>query len=374
MELYDPTASTFPYEIVGVYQRMRDQHPVYRTAQESYVITRFDDVWDAVHDPGTFSSEGTIESTYFPPNMEYSDPPRHDVLRSVISRAFTPRAVAVLEHGIRTLAGELLEEAGPDFDAARAIALPLPSTVITDLLGLPRERRDEFFASGVSYLDLSREEQMEFFRCAPQVFAELLEERRREPADDLMSALLAAEADGHRLTDQDVLGFCVLLLIAGIDTTTDLIGNGIGLLGRHRDQRAEVIADPTLLRPAIEEVLRVESPVQVLGRRAAHEVTLHDVTIPADARVSLCWGAANLDEREFPDPTRFDIHRGARRHLAFGHGVHFCLGSSLARLEGQVVFEELLARWPDYELGNSCERHVTGAQLSWSHLPVHGAG
>ena len=285
MELYDPMSPTFQDEILGVYQKMRDEHPVYGTEQGAFVLTRFDDVWEAVHDPATFSNEGTIESTYFPPNMEYSDPPRHDVLRSVISRAFTPRAIAALEDGIRAIAVELLDAAGPDFDAARALALPLPSRVITDLLGVPGDRREEFFPTGVSYLDLTPEQRMGFFRRAVELFAEILDERRRRPADDLMSALLAAEADGHRLSDDDVMGFCVLLLIAGIDTTTDLIGNGIGLFGAHPDQKAELAADPSLLRPAIEEVLRRESPVQVLARRAAVEVTLHGVTIPAESRV-----------------------------------------------------------------------------------------
>ena len=164
MELYDPTSPTFQDEIQSIYQRMRDEHPVYRSAQGAHMLTRFDDVWDAVHDPATFSSEGTIESPYFPPSMEYCDPPRHDVLRSVISRAFTPRAIAALEDSIRKVASELLDEAGPDFDAARALALPLPSTVIADLLGLPVERREEFFPKGVSFLDLEPAERMGFFR------------------------------------------------------------------------------------------------------------------------------------------------------------------------------------------------------------------
>ena len=332
-------------------------------------------MWDAAHDPVTFSSEGTVESTYFPPSMEYCDPPCHDVLRSVISRAFTPRAIAALEDDIRKCRLPAARRGGTRLRGRHwRSALPLPSTVIADLLGLPVERREEFFPKGVSFLDLEPAERMGFFRRATDLFAEIVDERRRQPADDLMLALLAAEADGQRLTQQDVLGFCVLLLIAGIDTTTDLIGNGIGLLGRHPDQRAELVADPTLLRPAIEEMLRIESPVQSLPRRAAVDVTLRDVTIPAESRVTLGWGAANLDEREFPDPSRFDIHRDVCRHLAFGHGVHFCLGAPLARLEGRVAFEELLARWPDFELGDGCERHVAGVQRSWSDLPVYGKG
>ena len=218
MELYDPTSPTFQDEIADIYRTMRDEHPVHRTDQGTYMLTRFDDVWDAVHDPVRFSSEGTIESTYFPPNMEYCDPPRHDVLRSVISRAFTPRAIAALEDDIRRVASELLDEAGPDFDAARELALPLPSTVIADLLGLPLERREQFFPRGVSFLDLDPAERMAFFQRATGLFAEIVEERRHELGDDLISKLIAVEDEGQRLTQEDVLGFCVLLLIAGIDT------------------------------------------------------------------------------------------------------------------------------------------------------------
>ena len=206
-----------------------------------------------------------------------------------------------------------------------------------------------------------------------KLFGELLAERRRAPADDLMSALIEAQVDGDRLSEDDLLGFCFLLLIAGNDTTTSLIGNGAELLARHPQQRAELVADPTLIPAAVEEMLRDRVPHPGSASHRHPGVDLHGVTIPQGARVMLLWGAANLDDREFPDAERFDIRRAAPRHLGFGHGIHFCLGAPLARLESRVAFEELLARLPEYHLSEPPERYVSNWARSWRRLPLEYA-
>ncbi len=185
-----------------------------------------------------------------------------------------------------------------------------------------------------------------------------------------MSALIAAEVDGRHLTDAELKGFCFLLLIAGNDTTTSAIGNGAVLLAEHPDQRAELVRDSTLIPGAIEEIVRIESPAQALPRTCMHDIEVHGVTIAAGSRVMLLWGSANLDDREFADPERFDIHRLAPRHVGFGHGVHHCLGASLARLEARVAFEELLRRMPEYRLAGRCERFVSHWARAWRTIPV----
>ena len=373
-ELYDPATLAFQERHAAVYQEIRDHHPVYRTVRGVYVLTRFDDVWNAVHDWESFSSEDVAESRGLLPAVEYMDPPRHSQMRALVSRAFTPRRIAELEPHLRELAMETLDELGPDFDAVREFALPLPSIMMAELLGVPIDVRERFLPLTEGFLDSTDHEELATrFARIYEMFDELLALRRMHPEDDLMSALLAAEIEGVRLTDDEVSGFCFLLLVAGNDTSTTLIGNSIAILARHPDVRAELVADPGLVSGAIEEILRRESPSQVLPRTAARDVMLHDVTIPAGARVLLCWAAANLDEREFPDPLRFNIHRGAQRHLALGHGIHFCLGASLARLEARVCLEVLLERWPEYHLAEGRERYVSHWARAWRRLPLDGA-
>jgi cytochrome P450 len=372
--VYDPTTVAFQQEMQAVYRTLRDEHPVYAAPDGAFVLSRFEDVWNAVNDWGSFSSAGVAEAAQLQPQMIYMDPPNHTALRRLVSRAFTPKRVADLEPRVRAVADELLTKlaaGGGGGDLVHEFASPLPSTIMSDLIGVPEEHRTAFQGWIEAFLEVTSPD--DIAGRATNIYAlfgTLLAERRRSPADDLMSALLAARVEGDSLSDDDLLGFCFLLLVAGNDTTTSLIGNGVELLARNKDQRAELAADPSLIPGAIEEMLRIESPTQALSRTAMRDVELHGTTIPAGSRVMLLWGAANLDDREFPDPEVFDIHRRAARHLGFGHGIHVCLGAALARLESRVAFEELLARSPEYELSGEPERYVSNWARAWRILPL----
>lgn len=370
--VYDPATALFQDGMHEIYRILRDEYPVYVSADGTYVLSRFSDVWDAVHNPEAFSSN-CAEANQLMPQMIYMDPPRHTALRSLVSRAFTPKRVAQLEPRIRQVTGALLDQmcSRGECDLVHDFAAPLPSTVMADLIGVPEEHREAFRTWTEAFLEVTGPEDItERAGNIYRLFGELLAARRRRPTDDLMSALLEAQVDGRHLTEEELLGFCFLLLIAGNDTTTTLIGNGAELLARHPDQRKDLARSPELIPASIEEMIRVESPTQALPRTATRDVRLHGVTIPGGARVMLVWGAANLDEREFPDAERFDIRRGAPRHLGFGHGIHFCLGAPLARLESRVAFEELLARIPDYRLAATPERYVSNWARSWRLLPL----
>jgi cytochrome P450 len=356
--VYDPARPDFQDRAHEIYRRLRDDHPVYHNPESGFwALSRFDDVRAAAGDPATFSSEGTDTSQGLLPMIQALDPPRHDALRSLVTKAFTARRMADMEPEIRRIARELIDGfAGRgEADLVGAFARHLPSRVIGAMLGVPPERRERFLEWTEAFVEAqpgkgSAEELRQPATRIYREFAQLLAERRAERRDDLMSALLEAEIDGQHLRDDELLGFCFVLIVAGNDTTTNLIANGAVLLADHPDQRKWLADDPARIPAAVEEMLRCEPPAQALPRIARRPVPLHGRTIPAGALVRLVWAAANRDEREFDDPERFDVTRGSPRHLAFGSGVHFCLGAHLARLEARVAFEELLARLPEYRL------------------------
>jgi cytochrome P450 len=352
---YEPTHPDFPDRIFEVYRVLRDEHPVFwQPERRIFALSRYDDVRAAAADTETFSSEGTSIGQGLLPMLTQLDPPRHDALRNVLWKAFTPARVAAMEPRIREIATELIDAFAAEgrCDLLRDLAAQLPSRVIGELIGIPAERREGLLEATESLIsaDPQGETRNDAFAHIYGEFATLLEERRRERREDLMSALLDAEIDGKGLSQAELLGFCCLLVLGGNDTTTNLIANGAVLLARHPEQRKQLLTDPTLVPRAVEEMLRYDSPTQALPRIATRDVGLHGTRIPAGSEVMLLWGSANHDERRFDHPERFDIHRRNNRHLALGHGAHFCMGAHLARLEARVSFEELLARLPDYVL------------------------
>ena len=356
--VYDPYVAEFQQHAHAIYRRLRDECPVYHNAARGFwAISRFEDVWQATTRVDALTTEGIEETETLLPMLNFLDPPRHDRLRQLVSRAFTLRRVGEMEPRVRRLARELLDafEGRESVDLVADFAEPLPGRLIAEMIGVPPDRRETFLghtrkmlatSPDVSITDAIREPSERIY----EEFAQLLDERRHTPTADLMSALIDAEIDGERLSDEEILGFCYQLIVAGNDTTTALIGNGAVLLAQHPDQRKRLCDAPEGIPAAVEEMLRFEPPAQALPRRSRTEYTLHGVTIPRDERVLLVWAAANLDDREFSEPERFDVTRGAARHLAFGHGIHFCLGASLARLEARIAFEELLGRFPSYRL------------------------
>ena len=353
-----------PYPL---YDQMRGTAPVLHVPQANlWMLFDYPSVKRALQDHETFSSDVSLAGHGTLGWLIFSDPPRHTKLRALITRAFTPRAVANLEPRIRELARTLLDKRRGDhtLDLVGDFSVPLPLMVIAELLGAPAEDWPQFKRWSDVIVALSDTigggaaamEAAAAFRSVhgemSVYLAELVDRRRATPTDDVLSKLVEAEVDGERLAEDELLGFFQLLLLAGHETTTNLIGNAFLCLSQHPEQQARLRAEPNLLPAAIEEVLRFRSPVQAMFRATRHEVELHGQTIPPRSLVLAMIGAANHDPAQFPAPDRFDITREPNSHIAFGHGIHFCIGAPLARLEARVVLAELLARLPSFELVN----------------------
>jgi cytochrome P450 len=355
---WDWARPDFQERLHEIYRGLRDRQPLAKSPSGFWAVSRFEDVFAIASDPASYSSERTVISPPgLVPTIQSLDPPRHDRLRALVSLAFTPSRVRAMEPRVREIARALLEpllEAGRG-DLLAQYARHIPSQVIGEMIGIPRERIPDFLHWTEAMVELPQgKTQSEAIRNpAASIYAEfaaLLEQRRRTRQGDLMSALIDARIDGTELTQEELLGFCFVLVVAGNDTTTNLIANGAVLLAEHPEQRRLLAQDPSLLPDAIEEMLRYEAPAQALPRRLTRDAVLHGQTLREGEQLFLLWGSANRDEREFEDADRFDVRRRIKRHLGFGQGIHFCLGKSLARLEARVAFEELLAGAPAYEL------------------------
>lgn len=372
---YDPALIDDPYP---TFRKLRDHDGLYYSEEQRFfAVSRFEDVMEVLLKPAVFSSAAGISieeqaAGEMPPMMIQMDPPRHDQMRALVNRAFTPRRINGLEGRIRDITRELVADiaAKGQGDLVPDLAVALPTIVIAELLGVPVEDRAEFRAWSDAIVDVAadptnRSNALEAAMNLFVYFEKLLPERAKDLRDDMMSALIVAEIDGQRLSHEELVGFCFLLLLAGNETTTNLISNGAVWLHRHPDQRAWLVEDPERIGQAMEEVLRYDAPVQGLARMATEDTVVAGTKISAGDRLLILFGSANRDEREFDDPDSFDVRRKPDRHVAFGRGIHFCLGAHLARMEARIAFEELLAAMPEYE--------ITIDQVHWNHLiPVRG--
>ena len=363
---YNPFAFEMHENPYPTYARLRNEEPVYHNEEMGFwAVSRFDDVLAGYRDWAAFTSTGGIAleevGTDGAPSMIGMDPPTQTALRKLVVRAFTPKRVGALEPRVRRLTTGFLDqlvEAGECDLIARFAAL-LPSDVISTLLGAPQEAHTDLRIWTATLLQREDgvakppEAANQAAKSLIDYFGGLIREKRGRPGDDLVSALLEAELEGRRLTDVEILGFCFLLISGGNETTEKLIANSVHQLARHPHQRRDLLDDPSRIPNAVEESLRFRSPAQYMVRTTTRDVSLHGRTIPAGEKVVLLIDAANHDERQFDAPERFDIARKIERHLAFGFGVHFCIGARLARLEARVALEEIHRRLPDYRVDES---------------------
>jgi len=318
-----------------------------------------------------------------PESMIGMDPPDHTRLRRLVSKVFTPKAIEALRPRLEGIAHDLLD--GPSravsFDLMRDVAGALPVLAICEVLGIPSVDRARFKAWGGDIavaLDLTapapaQRRANRALEALHRYFEDLFEQRRRQPGDDLVSELLAVEEQGETLTSHELMATCLLLLLAGFETTVNLLGNGTQALLDHPDQVALLRADPSLLPGAVEEMLRYDAPVQLTGRMALQDTAVEGVAVPAGQFVVTLIGGANRDPAVFAEPDRFDVTRAnARRHLAFIAGPHHCLGAALARLEGEVGFAALLDRLPELRAAGPAERRRTFVLRGLERLPLAG--
>lgn len=374
---FDPAFKADPY---AVYAELREYAPVPEPNLNFWPISRYDDVNFVLKNHALFSSaamgvgpmgadgRGTR-------SIISSDPPDHTLLRGLVNRAFTPRMVAEMEPRIREITRELIARVGPSgcMDIVDDLATPLPVTIIAEILGVEASRREDFkrwsnatIGNSTGPLSEDRARDIAEFQ---QFFAEVVEERRRAPQDDMVSALVRAEGADATLTTDEIISFAMLLLIAGNETTTNLIGNAMLALTEHPDELRKVVDAPSLIPSMIEEALRYDSPVQFLFRQATADVEVGGAAIPKGSAIVPIYASGNRDDRKYADAARFDVTRNPQGHLAFGQGIHFCLGAPLARLEARVAFEELL-RLRGIERAGEAERIDSLFLRGLQHLPL----
>jgi cytochrome P450 len=370
-------ANPFPF-----YARLRAEEPVHRmnlpTKEVAWLITRYDDVAMVLRDEcfvkdvsNALTSEQVAEQRWFRKvfkslkrNMLNLDPPDHPRLRALVHKAFTPRLIEQIRERVQRLTDALLDsvQGRGRIDLIRDYALPLPATIIAEILGVPTEDRHKFHLWSNAVISAGSST-WGLLNAIPKAYAliryirKIIKKRRDAPRDDLVSALVRVEESGDRLSEDELLAMVFLLLVAGHETTVNLIGNGTLALLEHPDQMDRLRNEPALIKPALEELLRYTSPVEWATERYAREdVTLRGVTIPRGEMVFAVLASANRDERQFPNPDTLDITRDPNRHVSFGHEAHSCLGAPLARMEGQITISTLLRRLPDLRLAVAPDR------------------
>lgn len=375
LNLFSDEVRRNPY---GLYDQLRRTSPVLHVPPpfNGWLVFDYENVKRVLNDAEAFSSRVPGPRNWF----LFFDAPQHTRQRALVSKAFTPRTVASLEPRIREISRSLLDAVGArgEFDLAAEYAVPLPMLVIAGMVGIPLSdwTRYKHWSDTILRLSYTRSggpeaEQavLDFAAVTAEMSAyleDMIQQRREQPTDDLLTRLVEAEVDGERLTHEEILGFVQLLVVAGQETTSDLINNAVLTLCEHPDQFARLRANPELLGSAIEEVLRFRSPLQWMMRTPREGVTLNGVTIPKGALVLPMIGSANRDPRVFADPDTFDIARDPNPHVAFGHGAHFCIGAPLSRMEARIALTDLMARFAKLELA------LEGPWEPRQALHVHG--
>jgi cytochrome P450 len=393
---FNPFSSDFYDDPYDTYRWLRDETPAYHNEQYGFwALSRYDDVVAAHRDWKTFSSEhGLTIDQLTDPNSSVrgtsiimQDPPEHELLRKLVSRVFTPRAVAALEPMVRGIIRSHLDPLmdRAEFDLVADFSGPFPVEVISTMLGVPEGDRQQIrhWTDALLYREpndpRTTQEGMEAALLQVGYFLDLIADKRATPTDDLINRLIEVEVtdeDGtsHQLTDGDIAGFAVLIAAAGSETVTKQVGNGVVLFDRNPDEWRQLLDDRSQLVNAVEEVLRYWAPSQYQGRFSHAASTWHGVTIPEGMPVLLLTGAANRDERAYDDPDRFDIDRTQPLAVGLGHGIHACLGAALARLESRIAFEEIADRWPRYAVDDAGLRRVQMSNVAgFSNVPVRAS-
>jgi cytochrome P450 len=385
---YDPYDLEIDVDPYPRWKRMRDAAPLYYNDRyDFYAVSRFDDVEKCLADWKTYiSGKGSVlemikANVEVPPgSILFEDPPAHDIHRGLLSRVFTPKRMSAIEPKVREFCARSLDPlvGAGGFDFIRDLGAQMPMRTIGMLLGIPEEDQERIRDALDAGMRLD-EGVMPDRDYSPQNvdnFSEYIDWRAEHPSDDLMTELLNAEFEdvngtSRTLTRVEILNYVGLLAGAGNETTTRLIGWAGKILAENPDQRRALVNDPSLIPNAIEELLRYEAPSPVQSRYVTHDVELHGDTVKEGSIMVILNGSANRDERAFEDPDRFDIHRKMAKHLTFGYGLHFCLGSHLARLEGRVALDEVLKRFPHWEVDwEHAEQAHTSTVRGWERLPV----